>query len=152
MQDQALELNKRMTLILSCMWSLSIVDSSDTRACSSSHFLQTMMNRSVLLLEIMNGKYLEVQDFLLQQFARKSLSCLKSWHWPIDLKLGESPSSESRRRQSAVVEGRAVHSHRVGGSLNGLPATRGLAAVEGSLMANPNYGIAEIGHHPGRVL
>ena len=44
-----------------------------------------------------------------------------------------------------------MHSHRVGGSLNGLPATRGLAAVEGSLMANPNYGIAEIGHHPNET-
>src|ERR1700678_545386 len=78
-----------MTFILSSMQSLSIIDSSDTRACSSSHFLQTMMNRSVLLLEIMNGStYLEVQDFLLQQFATKSLSCSKSWHWPIDLKLG----------------------------------------------------------------
>jgi hypothetical protein len=88
MQDQALEPNERMTFILSSLWSLSIIDSSDTRACSSSHFLQAMMNRSVLLLEIMNGKYFEVQDFLLQQFARKSLSCSKSWHWPIDLKLG----------------------------------------------------------------
>jgi hypothetical protein len=45
-----------------------------------------------------------------------------------------------------------VQSQWVGGSLSGLPATRGYAAVEGSLMANPNYGIAEIGHHPGRVL
>lgn len=88
MQDQALELNERMTFILSSMQSLSIIDSSDTRACSSSHFLQTTMNTSILLLEIMNGKYLEVQDFLLEQFARKSLSCSKSWHWPIDLKLG----------------------------------------------------------------
>lgn len=88
MQDQALEPNERMTFILSSMQSLSIIDSSDTRACSSSHFLQAMMNRSVLLLEIMNGKYFEVQDFLLQQFARKSLSCSKSWHWPINLKLG----------------------------------------------------------------
>src|ERR1700678_137448 len=84
MLNEPLEPNER----ISSMQSLSIIDSSDTRACSSSHFLQTMMNRSVLLLEIMNGKYLEVQDFLLQQFARKSLSCSKSWHWPIDLKLG----------------------------------------------------------------
>ena len=88
MLNEPLEPNERMTFILSSMQSLSIIDSSDTRACSSSHFLQTMMNRSVLLLEIMNGKYLEVQDFLLQQFARKSLFCSKSWHWPIDLKLG----------------------------------------------------------------
>src|SRR5271156_3175101 len=69
MQDQALEPNERMTFILSSMQSLSIIDSSDTRACSSSHFLQTMMNRSALLLEIMNGKYFEVQDFL--QWRRK---------------------------------------------------------------------------------
>ena len=88
MLNEPLEPNERITFILSSMQSLSIIDSSDTRACSSSHFLQTMMNRSVLLLEIMNGKYLEVQDFLLQQFARKSLFCSKSWHWPIDLKLG----------------------------------------------------------------
>jgi hypothetical protein len=88
MLNEALEPNERMTFILSSMQSLSIIDSSNTRACSSSHFLQTMMNRSVLLLEIMNGKYFEVQDFFLQHFARKSLSCSKSWHWPINLKLG----------------------------------------------------------------
>ena len=71
MLDQALEPNERMTFILSSMQSLSIIDSSDTRACSSSHFLQTMMNRSVLLLEIMNGKYFEVQDLFTSAICKE---------------------------------------------------------------------------------